>query len=54
MSAQPVTALATITTPVDDKTNLRGKQPPAFDGTRSTVAQKTVPMFGYFVKIDVV
>ena len=35
MSAQPVTAQATITTPVDDKTNLRGKQPPAFDGTRS-------------------
>ena len=35
MSAQPVTAQATVTTPVDDKTNLRGKQPPAFDGTRS-------------------
>ena len=35
MSAQPVTAQATITTPVDDKTNLRGKQPPVFDGTRS-------------------
>jgi hypothetical protein len=35
MSAQPVTAQATITTPVDDKTNLRGKQPPTFDGTRS-------------------
>jgi hypothetical protein len=35
MSAQPVTAQATITTPVDDKTNLQGKQPPVFDGTRS-------------------
>ena len=35
MSAPPVTAQATITTPVDDKTNLRGKQPPTFDGTRS-------------------
>ena len=35
MSAQPVTAQATITTLVDDKTNLRGKQPPTFDGTRS-------------------
>ena len=35
MSTQPVTAQATITTPVDDKTNLRGKQPPTFDGTRS-------------------
>ena len=35
MSAQPVTAQATITTPVDDKTNLWGKQPPVFDGTRS-------------------
>ena len=35
MSAQPVTAQATITTPVDDKTNLRGKQPPVFDGMRS-------------------
>ena len=35
MSTQPVTAQATITTPVNDKTNLRGKQPPTFDGTRS-------------------
>ena len=35
MSAPPVTAQATITAPVDDKTNLRGKQPPTFDGTRS-------------------
>ena len=35
MSAQPVTAQATITTPVDDKTNLRGKQPPTLDETRS-------------------
>ena len=31
----PITAQATITTPADDKTNLRGKQPPTFDGTRS-------------------
>ena len=31
----PVTAQATITTPVNDKTNLRGKQLPTFDGTRS-------------------
>ena len=35
MSAQPVTAQATITTPADDKANLRGKQPPVFDGMRS-------------------
>ena len=34
-SVPPVTAQATITTPADDKTNLRGKQPPTFDGTRS-------------------
>ena len=34
-TAPPVTAQATITTPVDDKTNLRGKQPPTFDRTRS-------------------
>jgi hypothetical protein len=34
-TAPPVTAQATITTPVDDKTNLRGKQPSTFDGTRS-------------------
>ena len=34
-AALPVTAQATITTPVDDKTSLRGKQPPTFDGTRS-------------------
>ena len=34
-TAPPVMAQATITTPVDDKTNLRGKQPPTFDGTRS-------------------
>jgi hypothetical protein len=35
MSAQPVTAQTTITTPVDDKSSLRGKQPPVFDETRS-------------------
>lgn len=35
MSAQPVATQATITTPVDDKGSLRGKQPPIFDGTRS-------------------
>ena len=35
MSAQPVTAQATITTPANNKTNLQGKQPPVFDGTRS-------------------
>ena len=34
-SAPPITAQATITTPADNKTNLRGKQPPTFDGTRS-------------------
>ena len=34
-STPSVTAQATINTPVDDKTNLRGKQPPTFDGTRS-------------------
>ena len=34
-SVPPVAAQATITTSVDDKTNLRGKQPPTFDGTRS-------------------
>ena len=34
-STPPVTAQATVTTPVDDKTNLQGKQPPVFDGTRS-------------------
>ena len=35
MSVQPVAAQATITTPVDDKSSLQGKQPPVFDGTRS-------------------
>ena len=35
MSAQPATIQATLTTPVDDKTNLQGKQPPTFDGMRS-------------------
>ena len=35
MSTQPVTAQATITTPVNDKANLRGKQPLTFNGTRS-------------------
>ena len=35
MSTQPVTAQATITTPVDDKASLRGKQPPVFDRMRS-------------------
>ena len=35
MSTQPVTAQATITTPANNKTNLWGKQPPVFDGTRS-------------------
>ena len=35
MSTQPATVQATITTLIDDKTNLRGKQPPTFDGTRS-------------------
>ena len=35
MSAQPVAMQATITTPVDDKSSLQGKQPPVFDGTRS-------------------
>ena len=35
MSAQPVTAQATVTTPIDDKSSLKGKQPPVFDGMRS-------------------
>ena len=35
MSAQLVTAQATMTTPVDNKSNLQGKQPPVFNGTRS-------------------
>ena len=35
MSTQPVTAQATVTTLVDDKASLWGKQPPMFDGMRS-------------------
>ena len=35
MSAQPMAAQATITAPADDKSSLRGKQPPVFDETRS-------------------
>ena len=34
MSTQPITAQATVTTPIDDKSSLRGKQPPVFNGTR--------------------
>ena len=34
MSAQPVAAQAIITTPVDDKGSLRGKQPLVFNETR--------------------